>query len=172
MKIRYFSKVIGFLSYLRSKIAHQTYQFRDSLHMERKNQIFKEIWFYLNEKFFALKIISFFTLFALSNPSINTKQDGQQKERNPSPCTNPYFAKIFFKVGKIEFQFPAVFRPIWAFNLALEVPSNRSILLHQAQVAQNVPSSSHQFGKLTKFDFPFPCVINCVCVFECIQDIK
>lgn len=117
--------MIGFLSYLRSKIAHQTYQFRDSLHMERKNQIFKEIWFYLNEKFFALKIISFFTLFALSNPSINTKQDAQHKGRNPSPCTNPYFAKFFQESWKFEFCFPALFSLSQAFNRVLRVSMSK-----------------------------------------------
>src|ERR1044072_8265287 len=89
MKTRYNFKWIGFLSNLRSKIAHKTCQFRASSHMEGKIKFSKR--FDLKEKIFAFKRRSFFILFALIPHSINTQHIAQDQGRKTLALQQPLF---------------------------------------------------------------------------------
>ena len=137
----------------------------------KENQIFKKIWFVLKRKYCTFITQSFFTLFAILIHSINTKHYAQQETRNPSPCTNPYFAKKFLKVVKIVFEFPASFRPIWGSKRVQEVPSKQKHPSLEAKTAQNSILSLLRFGTFVKFEFHYSYVVNAFCVFVYVQDI-
>src|ERR1044072_801480 len=92
-----------------SKKAQYSFQIRASHGIDEKI-IYSSIFdFIFKENICTLMEQSFFHSFAIQTFSINIKHCVQTKERNPSPCTNPYFVKIFLKLLKIEFQAPAVF---------------------------------------------------------------
>ena len=76
----------------------------------RGNQISFKIWF-LFEKYWMLQIKSFFTLFPLSNSSINTKHHSQPQTRNPSQRTNPYSCKNFQETWKNRVLVSSHFQP-------------------------------------------------------------
>src|ERR1051325_11963518 len=105
-----------------------------------------------------LQIKSFPFLFPLSISSINTKHHSQPQRRNPSPCTNPYFAKIFLKLLKIEFQNPASFSQNFPSKRAQEVSRSHKHPLLEAQAAQIEPSHSHRFAIFLNLDFYNPCI--------------
>ena len=89
-----------------------------------KNTIFSSFL-----KIFALKIISFFTPFAIQTFSINTQQHHKQATRNPSPCNNLYFVKIFQESSKIVFLFPATFSHPKSFHRVQRVSLSKNALL-------------------------------------------
>ena len=120
MKIIYFSKRADFIPNLKSKIAQYTCQIRAWSCIEEEIK-FSSRKLILFEKYWMLQIKSFFTLFPLSNSSINTKHHSQPHTRNPSPRESPYFVKIFQETWKFEFCFPATSSLSQALNRVLRV---------------------------------------------------
>src|ERR1044072_7353889 len=118
MKIRYFSKRSDFISNLRTKEAHDTCQFRACSLIKEKIKFSPKFDFYLKIIQCTFKTKSFFLLFPLLIPSINSQQAVSQRTRNPSPYNNPHFAKNFHKLLKIEFYFAATLSQNHPSNLA------------------------------------------------------
>src|ERR1051325_10271481 len=103
MKINYFFKRNGFISSLKSKIAHDHYQIRASLLHGKKIKFPRIFDFILNGKYCTIKNQSFFTPFSLQILSINSQHCVQAWTRNPSQRTNPYSCKNFQEKLKFEF---------------------------------------------------------------------
>ena len=78
-----------------SKKAQDSFQIRASLLHGKKIKFFQIFDFVLMENICTLMEQSFFTLFALSNPSINIQQAHKPMTRNPSSYNNPYSCKNF-----------------------------------------------------------------------------
>src|ERR1044072_6774845 len=108
---------------------------------------------------------SFFTLFSLSNASINSQHCVQTKGRNPSQRTNPYSCKFFKKLEKIVFLFPALFSPNKPFHSAQEVSSKPKHYLLEPRTAQIVCLDSHRFAIFLTLDFNISCIVNVLGVF-------
>ena len=136
-----------------------------------KNQIFFNIWFLFKRKYCTLMDQSFFTPFSLPIASINIKHHRQPQTRNPSSSQTLVLAKIFKKVGKIEFQIAAGFNPFQPSSLAQKVPRSHNHLLLEAKASQIALPNSHRFANFLNFDFDIPCIANHFHVFICVQEV-
>ena len=112
MKIYYFFKRNGFISSLKSKIAHNSYQIRASLCIHEKIKFFQRFDLFLMENICTLMDESFFTPFAIQTSSINAQQDHKPTTRNPSPRESPYFAKNFHTFLKNRILKSSHFQPL------------------------------------------------------------
>src|ERR1051325_5779403 len=99
METRFNLNLVGFLSSLRSKMAHTTCQIRATSCKGRKIKFLKRFDLNLKRNIFTLKKRSFFILFTSNSCSINTQHIDKDKERNPSPWKQPYFSQIFPKLA-------------------------------------------------------------------------
>src|ERR1044072_1858102 len=103
MKTRYIFKWIGFLSNLRSKIAHKTCQIRASSHMEEKIKFSKDLILF-ERKLFCIEWHIFFPSFC-SNITLYKYPTYCTRPRTETLAhtSNPYFQKI---LQSCDFRIP------------------------------------------------------------------
>ena len=129
MKIKLFFQLSWIYIFLNVQESPQQLPNSWLMHMERKNQVLKEIWFYLLENICTFNFQSFFLVFSLPISSINGQHCIQTLDTNPNLKTNPNSCKIFLNSWKFEFQTPAVFSPQKPLHWLQEVSLSKYTLM-------------------------------------------